>query len=84
MRFLWMKVHNGTVLRLLGVWLHLQAAVGHEVVFVQSLCDVVAKVGNSVDYSGLFRRSRVILLNKVVLQRDEVQRVVADAVIVNL
>lgn len=63
--------------------MRLQAAVGHEVVFVQSLRDVVAEVGDGVDNGGLLGGSRVILLHQVVLQRDEVQCVVGDAAAVN-
>lgn len=50
---------------------------------MQSLCDVVAEVGNGVDDGGLLGSSRVILLHQVVLQRDEVQCVVGDAAAVD-
>lgn len=63
--------------------MRLQAAVGHEVVFVQSLGDVVAEVCDGVDDGGLLTSSGVILLHLVVLQRDEVQCVVGDAAAVD-
>lgn len=50
---------------------------------MQRLCDVVAEVGDSVDDSGLLSGSGIILLHQVVLQRDEVQRVVGDAAAVD-
>lgn len=72
-----------TILQLQRLRLRLQAAVGHEVVFVQSLCDVVAEVSDGIDNGGLLGRPRVIPLHQVILQRDEVQHVVGDAVAVN-
>lgn len=50
---------------------------------MQRLCDVVAEVCDSVDDGGLLSSSRIILLHQVVLQRDEVQRVVGDAAAIN-
>lgn len=68
-----------TVLRL-----QLQATVAHEAVFVQSLCDVVAEVGDGVDDGGSLSSRRVVFLHQVVLLGDEVQRVVGDTVTVHL
>lgn len=78
-----MYLQHHTVLQQQRVGLRLQAAVGHEVVFVQCLCDVVSEVSNSVDDSGLLGGSGIILLHQVVLQRNEVQHVVGDATAVN-
>lgn len=72
-----------TILQLQRVGRRLQAAVGHEAVFVQSLCDVVAEVGDGVDDSGLLGGPGIIPLHQVILQRDEVQRVVGDAAAVD-
>lgn len=73
-----------TVLQLRRVRLYLQAAVDQEIVFVQSFCDVIAEVGDGVDDGWLFSSARVIFLHQVILQRDEVQRVVGDAAAVHL
>ncbi len=51
---------------------------------MQSLCDVVAEVGDGVDDGGLLGGSGVILLHQVILQRDEVQRVIVDAAVIDL
>ena len=62
----------------------LQAAVGQEVLFVQSFCDAIAEVGDGVDDGWLLSGAGVIFLHQVILQRDEVQRVVGDAADVHL
>lgn len=72
-------MQRGTVLQPQSVRLHRQAAVAQQVVLVQSLSDVVAEVGDGVDDGGLLGGSGVVLFHQVVLQRDEVQRVVGDA-----
>lgn len=51
---------------------------------MQSLCDVVAEVGDGVDDGGLLGSRRVVFLHQVVLPGDEVQRAVGDTVPVHL
>lgn len=51
---------------------------------MQSLGDVVAEVSDGVDGGGLLGSARVVFLHQVVLQGDEVQRVVGDAAAVHL
>lgn len=76
-----------TIIQLLlrSVRRRLQAAVvGHEVILVQRFGDVIAEVGDGVDDGGLLGGTGVILLHQVVLQGDEVQRVVGNAALVHL
>lgn len=51
---------------------------------MQRLSDVVAEVSDGVEDSRLLSGGGVGLLHQVVLQRDEVQRVVGDAAAVDL
>lgn len=62
----------------------MRAGVGEEAVLVQGLCDVVPEVCDGVDHSGLLGGSWVVLLHHVVVEDDEVHRVVADACAVHL
>lgn len=66
------------------LWCLQAAVVGHEVVLVQCLGDVIAKVGDGVDDSGLLSSAGIVLLHQVVLQSDEVQRVIGNATFVHL
>lgn len=64
--------------------LQLQASIAQEAILVQSLCDVVAEVGNGVDDGGLLSGCWVVLLHQIVLPGDEVQRVVGHTISVHL